>query len=712
MPSRKNQSYKFILLIFLLFFFSSPADVVSFIPDKIDLPSQLKKRTPKQIQAVFSLLEKQYNKKTANLWSLKYRKALLLKKKDTVVFCSLMKELAQAPAFPLKDLALIQSYEVCPYPEELTFSPDKFLEWMRLRLAEAFYKRRKLFENPDQTLKATVYLGQNSPYKDLKISYLKHALVLAKEQKKDLEIQRLKQILYRESPSSNPNPDIKDYFSVAEDFRKNRQFKKSMDFYIKTLSSLKSSFDEKNLSFKGLGRIYKIQRNSKKAVINSRQWSDWLLKENTEQSLTQYYMYQLELARQRWNLNENEKAIQLVTKVLKDPKSRFIVEKALYLRGLIYIQEKKTEHSLKDWNQAIDLLSKKRRRSNLLEKVLWKKAWLLRSQKDYKKALYSFRLLERINKNPYTKYRVLFWKGKTLQNLGRKHQAKRTFKQLIKKDHFGYYGLLARKMLDDKPVFQEKINPSEKFFFSGDRKAENIIRWLILFEESNLLSQFLDTQKNKFFNQKNQTEQEWLQMAWLWKKAKKYLEFFQAMEQMNDSVKAFFLKKHLHFLFPLDFSEEVEKASKKWKLPQAFILSIIRQESAFNIRARSTADAFGLMQLIPSTARQTARKFKIPYRNFRELYKPSKNILLGTAHLKSLLSHYNSFLSTVAAYNAGSTPLNRWREEMKELQGLEFIENIPYEETRTYVRLIIRNYIFYQNMLDDEEPWFSDWILQ
>ena len=170
----------FISWFFL--FFNSYA--IPVIPDKIEIPAQLKKRTAKQIEAVFFSMEKQYNQKTANLWKLKYHKALLLKEKNTNSFCEIMKNLSTPSAFPLKELALIQSYELCPYSEKLHFNPEQFPEWLRLRLAESFYKRRKTFEDPENSLKATIYLAQNSLFKDLRISYLKHALSLAKKQKK------------------------------------------------------------------------------------------------------------------------------------------------------------------------------------------------------------------------------------------------------------------------------------------------------------------------------------------------------------------------------------------------------------------------------------------------------------------------------------------------------------------------------------------------
>ena len=706
----------FIYLSIFWFFLLFNSYAIPVIPDKIEIPAQLKNRTPDQIQAVFSSMEKQHNQKTANLWKLKYYKALFLKEKNTKSFCEIMKELSATPAFPLKELALIQSYELCSYSEKLYFKPEQFPKWLRLRLAKAFYKRRKIFKDSENSLKAAIYLAQNSLFKDLRISYLKHALSLAREQKKDQTATLLRESLHKEAPRFKPKPNVNDFLLIAEDLRQNRNFQKAIKFYIKILNSQKINFNEKNLSFKGLDLIYKIQRNNKKKIANLRRWSHWLLKENTKQSLIMHYNLKLNMARQQWNLNENEKAIQLATDILQKENSEPIHPETLYLRGLVYNQEKKTDMSLTDWSNAINILrkNKKKNNSSVLKKILWKRAWLFRNQKKYKQALRDLVELEKINQNPYTHYKVLFWKGKTLQNLSRKTLAKKSFKKLIKKDHFGYYGLLAHKMLGKKPAFQKKQKSLEEMdFLSENQPGNSLAHWLILFKESELLSQFLDTQQNFLLNQQQkQTEQDWLKMITLWIKSKKYLEVFQSLEQMDDKIKKSFSKKYTHLLFPLDFSEIVNEASQKWNIPKALIFAIIRQESAFNVRARSAADAFGLMQLIPSTARQTAKKFKLPYRSFRDLYNPSKNISLGTAYLKSLLGHYNSFVFSVAAYNAGGTPVNKWRENIKNTGVLDFIENIPYEETRTYLRLIIRNYIFYHNKLDEESHWFPDWLLQ
>lgn len=697
-------------------------DLLSLIPDKIEIPKNIETKTADQIKAVFSPLKNQNKTKSANLWSLSYREALLLEKKDTESFCRIMKGLSETSRFPLKDLALVKSYAICPFDEPVFFDSKAAPSWLGLDLAQAFYKRRKLFESTEEALKAAVYLAKNSPYKELRISYLKHALAFLEEKERSLQKtefdssaqnfkkpqdaegeglitkQELQKLLYKESPSLDPQPKRKNYLLIAEDFRERRKFQPAIQYYIKVLNLPQFSFEEKNASFKGLDKIYRVQRSRERKIRNSKQWSVWLLRENTPKSLKSYYKKKLEIARQKWNNDKNQEAIVLLTELLRDKKASLIKNQALLLRGAVYAQEKREDLSLKDWDKAVaNLLSKKQSQKNstVLAKVLWRRAWLYRKRKNYKKALESFILLKRLEDKPYTHHRALFWTGRTYEDLGSCFSSRRFFRRLAKKDIYGYYGLLASYKLGQKKVYQTKKFPLFEI--------KPLIYWLNLFEEKEILSRLLEKEIHQNFPDKSSSLEEWLRVIWLWSQSEKHLEIFRSFQEMSPEVQKELIEKHVQLLFPLNFYKEAQQAGGKRALSSSLILSVIRQESAFNPRARSPADAFGLMQLIPSTARQTARDNKIVYRNYKDLYRPVKNIQIGATYLSHLFKKYDGdFILALSAYNAGRTPVKRWKKELDFWTALEFIENIPYEETRTYVRLIIRNFIFYHHLLEKE----------
>jgi len=701
-----------LFFVFLLGFNSYGFD--SFIPDEIKIPEGIEKRTESQIKSIFLSLEKQYNNKTANLWRLKYHQALLLEKKDRNFFCETMKELSQISSFPLKSLSLIKSYSLCSFDHKITFDPSSFPDWLRRSLAKAFYERRKFFDDPEQTFKATLYLGEHSPYKEERISFLKHALFLTSSLKSNqaLNHKKIQELLYKLSPSLYPEPQEKDYFVVAKDFKENRKFKQAISYYIKVLNSNLFSFDDKNGAFKDLGHIYSLMRNREKRIRNAQQWASWLLKENSPESLKIYYRKKLEIARQKWNIDENKKAIEILTSLLKEEGSKIIENEILFLRASVYLQEDQEELSLEDFNQVIEnLLDKKNQeQEKVLSESLWKKAWIYRKRKEYKKSLENFALLKENTNNPYTYDKALFWMAKTYEDLGKMILSCLVFKDLVKEGPYGYYRLIAYDKLGKKIQVKNKENR-----VIGNKKDHDLIYWLTLFKENELIALFLEQKYSSVFNESKKLNLENnLETLFFLNKTKKYLKAFTFFNTIDSEIRKELINNYTFLLFPLDFYEMVKKTSQSDEISLAFLLSIIRQESAFNPRARSQADAFGLMQLIPSSALQAARENKIPYKNYKNLYNPSTNISLGSAHLKKLLRKYdNNFILVVAAYNAGGRVVDRWARELGHWSPLEFIENIPYEETRNYVRLVIRNYVFYHNLLSkNPEDWFPDYLLQ
>lgn len=157
--------------------------------------------------------------------------------------------------------------------------------------------------------------------------------------------------------------------------------------------------------------------------------------------------------------------------------------------------------------------------------------------------------------------------------------------------------------------------------------------------------------------------------------------------------------------FPTQYQDIVTQNAKQTGLSPVFIYSIIRQESAFIPDARSPVGATGLMQLMPATAAETAKRNKVAYQP-SDLINPSKNIALGSRFLKQMMDRFNhNRLLTAAAYNAGPNRVNQWFSPDKSLPADVWIETIPFRETRGYVQNILSFSVIYSYRLG-EQPIF------
>jgi soluble lytic murein transglycosylase len=157
-------------------------------------------------------------------------------------------------------------------------------------------------------------------------------------------------------------------------------------------------------------------------------------------------------------------------------------------------------------------------------------------------------------------------------------------------------------------------------------------------------------------------------------------------------------------LFPVRHWDIVSAEATKNQLHPSLILGLIRQESAFNEKARSSADARGLMQLLPATASKLARQAQIPRYNAEKLFQAETNIVLGTRYLDFLMQRYGKTELALAAYNAGSTRVDRWLKEFGDVDMPEFVEKIPFSETRGYIKQVLSNQAFYGLLTSSAAP--------
>ncbi|QXI30290.1 transglycosylase SLT domain-containing protein [Pseudomonas vanderleydeniana] len=165
----------------------------------------------------------------------------------------------------------------------------------------------------------------------------------------------------------------------------------------------------------------------------------------------------------------------------------------------------------------------------------------------------------------------------------------------------------------------------------------------------------------------------------------------------------------LDIRFPMAHRDTLVRESKLRGIHSSWAFAITRQESAFMDDARSNAGASGLMQLMPGTAKETARKFSIPLASPQQVLDPDKNVQLGAAYLSQVHGQFNgNRVLATAAYNAGPGRVRQWLKGANHLSFDVWVESIPFDETRQYVQNVLSYAVIYGQKLNAPQP-LVDW---
>ena len=149
-------------------------------------------------------------------------------------------------------------------------------------------------------------------------------------------------------------------------------------------------------------------------------------------------------------------------------------------------------------------------------------------------------------------------------------------------------------------------------------------------------------------------------------------------------------------IYPLKYSEYIEKYSNEYNIDKYMVYAIIKSESNFNEKAKSSSNAIGLMQIMENTAIETASKMKLDISEM-DLFNPELNIKIGLKYFTDLVKKYNNNSSiAIIAYNAGIGNVDKWIEEKTIKDDGSDLENVPFKETNNYVRKILRDYEIYK----------------
>lgn len=313
---------------------------------------------------------------------------------------------------------------------------------------------------------------------------------------------------------------------------------------------------------------------------------------------------------------------------------------------------------------------------------------------------------ELLKKYPRTsiKLRTKFWMGRAAQKAKQDAKAETLYREVIKEIPFSFYALMAswysgidilRTIDANLPMSNPDVqlpNPADVFHV---RRAEILIaskayEWA-RFELREVKPR--DSMPNEFL----------IYLAALNYVAENHQTSFTIISELgNRGYTGLYSSYGEKMVFPTTHINLVEGPAKHNKLDPYFVLSVIKQESAFNEEAISTSPAFGLMQIIAPTARDLDPNIEI-----FELFDSEKNITLGSKYLRQLLKKYDGNpIWTLAGYNAGPGNADRWKKETEnaksDLTPEEMIEFITFRETHDYVQNIVRNYYWYNRRLKGE----------
>ena len=294
------------------------------------------------------------------------------------------------------------------------------------------------------------------------------------------------------------------------------------------------------------------------------------------------------------------------------------------------------------------------------------------------------------------KSRALYWSSHCNQILGNQPISKQRQKDLLEHFPFSLHSLLSQnnKSTFSLPLLSQK---DPKIQLRTETNPEiniklNAVEALIRIHEDTLAGELLESPS---FNI-SKTEPEFkLYIVILYRQLNSYHRAFRLLSALFREFPQLASRSSLELSYPRNLlkSSDLKKAG----IDQRLVLSLVRQESAFNTRALSVAGAMGLMQILPSTARKFQRIKKA-----NKLFEPATNLQVGSQYFSELLKRYNGDTElALAAYNAGPKRVTEWLTRYPVKNRILFLDLIPFKETRDYVSSIGKNFFWYGALYPD-----------
>jgi len=468
-----------------------------------------------------------------------------------------------------------------------------------------------------------------------------------------------------------------------------------------------------------------------------------------EQIVTQYKTTDREIAARalytigskHWNADRNTQAKRYMQRIITEYGQTSWGDNACYVVGRIY----QSENTYKEAARWYENLFKMYPTSEFVEESLWRAGWSYYLSQQYAKAEQLF--LGGSRAFPTGSYQddSVYWQGRTLEKLTNCHAAIKAYLQLVQASPDTYYGILAQKRLRTFNVTteteQKKTGESPELLLVLKQLKQTIqpaiydeitrrlskvlelqevalkkyavkeVEWIVSLynETSHAPSTTVSEERSTSAGNPNQQLFFTYFLSRLYAFTGEYLKSIQLASKIESVLKRSDEQSFPYMLetlkYPLAYWDIIKKYTETNNLDPFLVAAIIRQESAYDPEAASSANAKGLMQIIPRTGKRVAKKVSL--KNFRtsRLYDPETNVMLGTTYLAGLLEKFDGNLyRSLAAYNAGPDATNKWWTEKGEVDPEVIVENITYRATRNYIKRVLRNQHHYRMIYSDLLP--------
>jgi soluble lytic murein transglycosylase len=416
-------------------------------------------------------------------------------------------------------------------------------------------------------------------------------------------------------------------------------------------------------------------------------------------------------------LDRDSDAISIYRQIWQNHPQSTLAPHALHRAGRLYQLSLEHGEAIRTFKE----LARNYPDHELARDALFQIGWIYYLKRKFKKAYEYLDKIPVLENEPAFNSRTLYWRARALERLGNKNKARKIDQSIITLYPYTCYACFLKGYFPEDP---KNRNPLAKPNAPPDSTTlpqpppEPGAR-LALASELVLLGLWQDATEEfmSIEDKAGLSESEVLATARLYEQTRDYfrshrLVYNRFSDRLEKSLTSY--PEHARLAYPLAYADLVEEQARTNDLDPFLIMAVIYAESRYKPDVRSSAGALGLMQLMPATAKRVARELEDQGFHKDQLTLPEVNLRYGCYHLAKLITEYQAekqdklaaLVHALASYNAGKKQVSAWNKtyEKFNLTPEEFIEVIPFTETRIYIRKVLRLYAIYRTIYPQGFP--------